>query len=435
MHNNKKALEEKLRLRGEAFQMPVDDKLWERVAADLPPKQKPIALLYFYTAAAAAALLLLLGFSWWLLFKPTPATNTTAMVEPAISSIERAETAHTLSKEQTSSLYTNALQAKQKQTTVSESEETQLVQMEPVVSEESDPVAPSVKTSKKTQEEPTSDRQNTLRQKELQEKIEVFSSLGNQVEEHFLAQSKKKKDQTGLTFSLGYGNQIVASNSRTSPPFQPAGLMLQKTSLEPETSTSNVLDISGLLTSNHKVFPAEDVFNSEPSNSKYKYKTPISFSLLVRKDLGSGPWAIETGLSYTRLESTETIRFGQITGSITELSIDYLGIPLRLTYRLFQNTRWNVYASVGGSVEKALSAREKISVPAESTIRSSSVSVHPLQWSLTTNLGVNYLLINKLSMFIEPGVQYHFDDGSPFQTIRKDKPFQFSGQVGLRFTL
>ena len=37
--------------------------------------------------------------------------------------------------------------------------------------------------------------------------------------------------------------------------------------------------------------------------------------------------------------------------------------------------------------------------------------------------------------YAEPGVVYYFDDGSNVNTIRKEHPFNFNIQLGVRFTL
>ena len=37
-------------------------------------------------------------------------------------------------------------------------------------------------------------------------------------------------------------------------------------------------------------------------------------------------------------------------------------------------------------------------------------------------------------IYVEPGVAYFFDDGSDVQTIRKENPFNFNIQAGIRLT-
>ena len=44
-------------------------------------------------------------------------------------------------------------------------------------------------------------------------------------------------------------------------------------------------------------------------------------------------------------------------------------------------------------------------------------------------------ITEKLGIYAEPGVVYYFDDGSNVNTIRKEHPFNFNIQLGVRFTL
>ena len=40
----------------------------------------------------------------------------------------------------------------------------------------------------------------------------------------------------------------------------------------------------------------------------------------------------------------------------------------------------------------------------------------------------------RLGIYVEPGVAYYFNDGSDIQTIRKENPFNFNIQAGVRLT-
>lgn len=63
------------------------------------------------------------------------------------------------------------------------------------------------------------------------------------------------------------------------------------------------------------------------------------------------------------------------------------------------------------------------------------VKVKPLQWSLSAAAGAQFKITEKLGIYAEPGVVYYFDDGSNVNTIRKEHPFNFNIQLGVRFTL
>ena len=54
---------------------------------------------------------------------------------------------------------------------------------------------------------------------------------------------------------------------------------------------------------------------------------------------------------------------------------------------------------------------------------------------LANNLGIQYDIIPQLGLYAEPGIKYYFDNGSRLQTFFKDKPTNFSLQLGLRWNL
>lgn len=64
-----------------------------------------------------------------------------------------------------------------------------------------------------------------------------------------------------------------------------------------------------------------------------------------------------------------------------------------------------------------------------------SLDVDPLQWSVSAAAGVQVNFTKNIGLYAEPGVAYYFDDGSEVETIRKEHPFNFNLQVGLRFSI
>ena len=57
-----------------------------------------------------------------------------------------------------------------------------------------------------------------------------------------------------------------------------------------------------------------------------------------------------------------------------------------------------------------------------------------MQWSANASLGVQCNLVNTMSIFVEPGVSYYFNDGTNIRTIYKEKPLNFNLNLGIRFT-
>ena len=63
------------------------------------------------------------------------------------------------------------------------------------------------------------------------------------------------------------------------------------------------------------------------------------------------------------------------------------------------------------------------------------LDIKPLQFSVLASVGLQANFNKLLSLYLEPGMIYYFDDKTEILTIRKDKPFNFNLQLGLRFNL
>ena len=184
----------------------------------------------------------------------------------------------------------------------------------------------------------------------------------------------------------------------------------------------------------HSWFPADNY-----SLKNIKYGTPVTLSLHVSRYI-SPRWAIETGVSYTRLSSKETWEaevdyyYYNNTDMLTNnIKLDYLGIPLRASYYPIKKNRLFVYVSAGGMIEKCISGKAFTLAEKAKKEESTNLKISELQYSVTGGVGIGLRLFKPVSLFVEPGVTYYFDDGSGIMTIRKDKPFNFNIQGGLKF--
>lgn len=151
-----------------------------------------------------------------------------------------------------------------------------------------------------------------------------------------------------------------------------------------------------------------------------EHHQPISFGLSVRKSLGKG-FSLETGLTYTLLSSDAKLADHD---QKIEQKLHYLGIPLRANWNFLDKKLVTLYVSGGGMVEKCLYGK----------LGSEKETVKPLQFSVSGAVGAQLNATKKVGIYVEPGVAYFFDDGSDVQTIRKENPFNFNIQAGVRFT-
>lgn len=149
-----------------------------------------------------------------------------------------------------------------------------------------------------------------------------------------------------------------------------------------------------------------------------KHKMPVSVGLSIKREL-TERFALEAGLNYTMLRS----ELSKDKGMTQEQKSHYLGIPLKASYILWKGKNVDLYVTGGGMVEKCVSAEQM-----DGTMGGSKT----WQYSLMASAGVQYRVAKNVALFAEPGVAYHFDDGSPLPTVRHEKPTNFNLLCGIR---
>lgn len=167
-----------------------------------------------------------------------------------------------------------------------------------------------------------------------------------------------------------------------------------------------------------------------------KHKLPITMGISLNYNLDD-KWSLTSGVTYTILSSE--LRSGSDSYYYTsEQTLHNVGIPLSVNYNIWQNKKMGIYISGGGLVEKNVSGKLTTDYVVDSKLKSSQkdkISIHQLQWSVNTSVGIQYRLSPKIGLYAESGVSYHFKNGSQIETIYKDKPLNLSLRFGLRFSL
>ena len=161
--------------------------------------------------------------------------------------------------------------------------------------------------------------------------------------------------------------------------------------------------------------PMDPLISASSVETDTRHHRPVRMSLTFHMPLG-GIFGVETGASYTLLRSTVTTTSGSTVNRNIQ-TLKYLGIPVNLTADLYGNDWCRLYLSGGGMAEKCVSGEIK-----------------PLLWSLNAAAGAQINLGRSLGIYAEPGLSYHFDDGSPVRTIYKDRPLDFMMTVGARMS-
>ncbi|HBF95574.1 MULTISPECIES: outer membrane beta-barrel protein [unclassified Proteiniphilum] len=148
-------------------------------------------------------------------------------------------------------------------------------------------------------------------------------------------------------------------------------------------------------------------------------------------------WSVTSGLTYTMLSSR--LRSGTDNHYYnSRQTLHYVGIPLNVNYTVWENDKISTYVSGGGMVEKNVSGTLSTNFVIDNKLQTRSrqeISVKPLQWSVNSAIGIQHRLTNNIGIYAEPGVAYHFRNGSKVETIYKEKPLNFNVSLGLRFSL
>ena len=167
---------------------------------------------------------------------------------------------------------------------------------------------------------------------------------------------------------------------------------------------------------------------------KSHHYMPVNFSLALKYRLNSR-FALETGLSYSRLKSE--FEMGSNGNTINEQqTIHYLGIPVKGIYNIYNRKMWSLYGSLGLSIEIPVHSPLNTSYYLHGILEATEKStIHaPWQWSVGTGLGVQYNFTPNIGLFAEPSLQYYIPTGTQIETYSTEHPFNFSLPLGIRFT-
>ena len=162
---------------------------------------------------------------------------------------------------------------------------------------------------------------------------------------------------------------------------------------------------------------------------KASHRLPIRLGLKIGYQL-SEQWSLQTGITYTYLYSEFTLVNKQQPA--IEQRLHYVGIPLGISYQIWKNSNFRLYASAGASAEKCVKNSQE---SGDANINVQSDSEKPLQWSVNTALGAEYQPTKQLGIYLEPSLGYYFKDNTPLEHYYKEHPLSPAIEFGLRWHL
>ncbi len=169
--------------------------------------------------------------------------------------------------------------------------------------------------------------------------------------------------------------------------------------------------------------------------TKKKHRQPVKVGLSVNYQINRR-LSVGTGLVYSYL-SSDLVSGTDNYNYSTKQTLQYVGVPLTLSYALFQGRHWSVYGTGGGMAEKCVKGNSTtdyvVNGKVENTQRD-KVGESRLQYSVNAAVGVQVKMTGNVGVYVEPGISYHFDNHSDVTNIYKDTPLNFSLGMGIRYS-
>lgn len=169
---------------------------------------------------------------------------------------------------------------------------------------------------------------------------------------------------------------------------------------------------------------------------KAKHDQPVRAGVSVRYKLNSR-WGLQTGVTYSYLRSSFDVSQNGVSNS-TEQSLHYLGVPVAVTCDVWRGGRFGVYALAGGMGEMLVggTAKSRYEMSGKEWQRQSTrIKDHRVLWSVNAAVGAECNVVKGVALYVEPGCNYHFDNGSDVQSAYTDRRFGFDLNFGLRVKL
>ena len=269
--------------------------------------------------------------------------------------------------------------------------------------------------------EETGATEETKVEKKVQEKATRKTQTANQDYRYMAlteqpSYSKKRDPHRGFAADLHVQGLMGANNSGNG-----VGTMNLLMSDAP-TYSNGEMQMQGM---------AYPLMTTKRRDLSYDHDLPIKIGVSLRYNIDER-WSIVTGVNYSYLHSTFTVNDNPDHNGSQKLH--YIGIPVSASLNIWQNDQLKLYITAGGTAEKLLKGNMKETTPGDVT-EETKLTESRLQWSMQGAAGVEYNITPALGLYVEPGVSHHFNNHSDIQNIYKEKPWNFSLNLGFRLNI
>lgn len=228
---------------------------------------------------------------------------------------------------------------------------------------------------------------------------------------------KDKRHRGGLKLQLYGENGFIGRTSGGNSPV----LMSSMPSSDPVFYDKNTQITSFFDERYMAMIPTSDLYEETKHHQPISVGMQVGFHLLPKLKLS-------TGLVYTKV-SSDFISGVSDTRTVSTQDLHYIGIPLNLSYSVWEYKGLHTYVTAGG--EGAVNIKNHTETDGE--VKESKRD--KMQWSTNASVGIQYDFIPQLGVYVEPEMKYYFDNGSQIENIFKDKKLNFNIQFGLRFNV
>lgn len=228
---------------------------------------------------------------------------------------------------------------------------------------------------------------------------------------------KDKRHRGGLKLQLYGENGFIGKTSGGNSPV----LMSSMPSSDPVYYDKNIKIANFFDERYMAMIPTSDLYEETKHHQPISVGMQVGFHLLPKMKLS-------TGLVYTKV-SSDFISGVSDTRTVSTQDLHYIGIPLNLSYSVWEYKGLHTYVTAGG--EGAVNVKNHTETDGE--VKESKRD--KMQWSTNASVGIQYDFIPQLGVYVEPGMKYYFDNGSQIENIFKDKKLNFNIQFGLRFNV
>ena len=228
---------------------------------------------------------------------------------------------------------------------------------------------------------------------------------------------KDKRLRGGMKLQLYGENGFIGKTSGGNSPV----LMSSMPSSDPVFYDKNTQITSFFDERYMAMIPTSDLYEETKHHQPISVGMQVGFHLLPKLKLS-------TGLVYTKV-SSDFISGVSDTRTVSTQDLHYIGIPLDLSYSVWEYKGLHTYVTAGG--EGAVNIKNHAETDGE--VKESKRD--KMQWSTNASVGIQYDFIPQLGVYVEPGMKYYFDNGSQIENIFKDKKLNFNIQFGLRFNV